>query len=111
MANGTENIRIIANWFLFFSYLKVKKKSSMTLLFYYLAPLQNDTDVTSRCMQFILGDKGETNVEIQICMTDRYRGTKVKGRIQLLQIAQDPHLTVTYNFNFNRFMLPVSYSM
>ena len=33
--------------------------SSMTLLFYYLAPLQNDTDMTSRCMQFIFGDKGE----------------------------------------------------
>ena len=31
----------------------------MTLLFYYLAPLQNDTDVMSRCMQFIFGDKGE----------------------------------------------------
>ena len=30
----------------------------MTLLFYYLAPLQNDTDMTSRCMQFIFGDKG-----------------------------------------------------
>ena len=25
--------------------------SSMTLLFYYLSPLQNDTDVTSQCMQ------------------------------------------------------------
>ena len=31
--------------------------SSMTLLFYYLAPLQNDAVVTSRCIQFNLGDK------------------------------------------------------
>ena len=32
--------------------------SSMTLLFYYLAPLQNDTNVMLRCMQFIFWDKG-----------------------------------------------------
>ena len=32
--------------------------SSMTLLFYYLAPLQNDTVVTSQCMQFTFRDKG-----------------------------------------------------
>ena len=99
----------------------------MTLLFYYLPPLQNNTDVTSRCVQFIFGDKGaatclkdlclkergrecgvkgdgsrrktsvvkyqrdrrafkdrscETDKEIQIGMTDRYRGTKVEGRIR-----------------------------
>ena len=30
----------------------------MTLLFYYLAPLQNDTVVTSQCMQFTFRDKG-----------------------------------------------------
>ena len=29
------------------------------MLFYYLAPLQNDSIVTSRCMQFTFGDKGE----------------------------------------------------
>ena len=32
--------------------------NSMNLLFYYLAPLQNDTNVTSQCMLFIFGDKG-----------------------------------------------------
>ena len=31
----------------------------MTLLFYYLAPLQNDAVVMSRCLQFTFGDKGE----------------------------------------------------
>ena len=30
----------------------------MTLLFYYLVPLQNDTDMTSRSMQFSFGDNG-----------------------------------------------------
>ena len=39
--------------------------SSMTLLFYYLAPLQNDTDVTSRCMQFIFGDMWEATYLIR----------------------------------------------
>ena len=29
------------------------------MLFYYLAPLQNDCVVTSQCMQFTFGDKGE----------------------------------------------------
>ena len=29
------------------------------MLLYYLAPLQNDSIVTSRCMQFTLGDKRE----------------------------------------------------
>ena len=29
------------------------------MLFYYLAPLQNDSIVTSRCMQFTFGDKRE----------------------------------------------------
>ena len=28
------------------------------MLFYYLAPLQNNTIMTSLCMQFIFGDKG-----------------------------------------------------
>ena len=31
----------------------------MTLLFFYLAPLQNDAVLTSRCVQFTFGDKGE----------------------------------------------------
>ena len=29
------------------------------MLFYYLAPLQNDSIVTSQCMQFTFGDKRE----------------------------------------------------
>ena len=31
----------------------------MTLLFYYLVLLQNDAVVTSQCVQFTFGDKGE----------------------------------------------------
>ena len=31
----------------------------MILLIYYLAPLQNDAVVTSRCIQFTFGDKRE----------------------------------------------------
>ena len=33
--------------------------SSILMLFYYLAPLQNDSIVTSQCTQFTFGDKGE----------------------------------------------------
>ena len=32
------------------------------MLFYYFAPLQNDTIVMSYCMQFILGDKREVHL-------------------------------------------------
>ena len=37
----------------------IQKASSILMLFYYSAPLQNDNDtiVMSQCMQFILGDK------------------------------------------------------
>ena len=41
--------------------------SSMTLLFYYWAPLQNDTVVKSRCMQFIFWDKGAATYLIREC--------------------------------------------
>ena len=37
----------------------LKSQSSLCMLFYYLAPLQNDSIVTSRCMQFTFGDKRE----------------------------------------------------
>ena len=33
--------------------------SSILVLFYYLAPPQNDSIVTSQCVQFTFGDKGE----------------------------------------------------
>ena len=46
-----------------------KVNSSMTLLFYYLAPLQNDTIVMSLCMQFNFGDKGEATYLIRECPT------------------------------------------
>ena len=49
--------------------------SSMTLLFDYLAPLQNDTIVMSQCMQFILGDKGEAT-----CLIREYLWLKERGR-------------------------------
>ena len=39
--------------------VKLLAYSNMTLLIYYLARLQNDTVVTSRCVQFTLGDKRE----------------------------------------------------
>ena len=37
--------------------------SSMAQLFYYLAPLQNDTIVTSRCCSSLLGTKAEKGRE------------------------------------------------
>ena len=43
--------------------------SSMTLLFYYLAPLQNDTVLTSQCIHFNFWDKGEANCLIRECPT------------------------------------------
>ena len=45
----------------------IEKYSSMTLLLYYLAPLQNDTVVTARCMQFIFGGKVEATCLIREC--------------------------------------------
>ena len=39
----------------------------MTLLFLYLAPLPIHCKVTSRCMQFIFGDKGEATCLIREC--------------------------------------------
>ena len=48
--------------------------SIMTLLFYYLAPLQNCTDVTSLCMQFIFGDKGAATCLIRECPTVSHVG-------------------------------------
>ena len=46
----------------------------MTMLFHYLAPLQNDNDVTSRCMQFIFEDKGQATCLIRECTCDWKRG-------------------------------------
>ena len=46
------------------------------LLFYYLAPLQNDTDVTSRCMQFIFGDKRCVFRPAHACLRMRSHGRK-----------------------------------
>ena len=49
--------------------------SSINLLFYYLAPLQNYTYVTSQCTQFIFGDKGAATCLIRECPTcDRKEG-------------------------------------
>ena len=48
----------------------------MTLFFYYLAPLQNDTVVTSQCMQFTFGDKGEATFLIRVS----YLWLKERGR-------------------------------
>ena len=36
-----------------------KHVSSILVIFYYLAPVQNDCVVTSLCMQFTFGEKGE----------------------------------------------------
>ena len=38
----------------------LKQVSSILMLFYYLALLQNDCILTSQCMQFTFGDKEET---------------------------------------------------
>ena len=45
------------------------RNSSMTLLFYYLAPMQIDTNVTSWCMQLIFGDKRAATCLIRECPT------------------------------------------
>ena len=39
------------------------KLSIMLLLFYFLAPLQNDCLVTSQCIQFTFGDKREVYLQ------------------------------------------------
>ena len=48
--------------------VKVKKillgHSSILMLFYYLAPLQSDCLVMSRCMQFTFGDKVRENIMV-----------------------------------------------
>ena len=45
------------------------RNSSMTLLFYYLAPMQIDTNVTSWCMQLIFWDKRAATCLIRECPT------------------------------------------
>ena len=42
--------------------------SSILVLFYYLAPLQNDAIVTSRCVQFTFRDKGEVYLLDEIAL-------------------------------------------
>ena len=42
-------------------YMLPLNHSNILMLLYYLAPLQNDSIVTSRYMQFTFGDKGELN--------------------------------------------------
>ena len=55
--------------------------SSMTLLFYYLATLQNVTVVTSRCVQFTFGDKGVVTCQIRECpVTDKEGKREGKNR-------------------------------
>ena len=39
--------------------ISLSSSSSILMLFYYIAPLQNDFIVTSQCMQFTFGDKRE----------------------------------------------------
>ena len=56
--------------------------SSKTLLFYYLAPLQNKTIVTSRCMQFNFGDKGPVWSESALPVT----GKEGKGEVKKPQL-------------------------
>ena len=58
--------------------------SSMTLLFYFLAPLQNYTDVTSWCMQFIFGDKGAATCLIRKCPTCDWKRKEGKGEMEFL---------------------------
>ena len=55
---------------------------SMTLLFYFLAPLQNDTIVTSWCMQFNFGDKGEATCLIRECPSCVWKRRDGRGEKQ-----------------------------
>ena len=43
------------------------------MLFYYLTPLQNDSIMTSRCMQFTFGDKSEVHLldESALAVTEK----------------------------------------
>ena len=56
-------------------------ESSILMLCYYLAPLQNDAIVTSRCMQFTFGDKGEVNLldESALLVTGKERRREGKS--------------------------------
>ena len=53
------------------------------MLFYYLAPLLNDTSVTSKCMQFTSGDKREAHLldKSVLPVTEKERRGKGKSSI------------------------------
>ena len=70
--------------------LTLEPGSSMTLLFYYLALLQNDTDVTSQCMQFIFGDKGPATCLNRECPTCDWKRGEGKGKKSLLVFFRLP---------------------
>ena len=57
--------------------------SSILMLFYYLAPLQNDTILTSQCMQFTFGDKEEVYLvyESVLPVTKKERRREAKRSI------------------------------
>ena len=55
---------------------------SMTRLFKYLAPLPIHCLVTSRCMQFIFGDKGEATCLIRECPTCDWKREEGRGEYE-----------------------------
>ena len=52
----------------------------MTLLFYYLAPLQNEALLTSQCMQFTFGDKGEVYLLNETALPVMKKESKQEGK-------------------------------
>ena len=58
-------------------------RSIILMLFYYLAPLQNNSIITSRCMQLIFWDKGEVYLldESALPVTEKERRGERKSSI------------------------------
>ena len=70
--NKSESISRYVNFF---------KLSSIILPFYYLAPLQNDALVTSRCVQFTFGDNREVNLLDESALPVTEKESRQKGNI------------------------------
>ena len=53
------------------------------MLFYYLAPLQDDATVTSWCVQFTFGDKREVYLLDEIALPVTEKESMQKGNINI----------------------------
>ena len=69
-----------------------KGYSSILILFYYLAPLQNDSIMTSLCMQFTFEDKREVYLldESVLPVTEKERRRGKKKHEYTIVIIWDP---------------------